>query len=336
MKAFKIKNILYGLLVPIFILMSSVAWAVVYEPLPPMPYPPDNLPTVEKEKLGSVLFFDPRLSGNNKISCSSCHFESQSWTDAKPRAIGFEGKELGRNSPTLLNSGYSRFQFWDGRAKSLEEQALMPIQDPFEMNQSLPELLTELSAIPEYPPLFKAAFGDSAITPKRISQAIATFERTLKTRGTVYDQFWKGDKSVMSLSAQRGMKLFFGKAKCSICHNGPRFTDDQFHNIGVSTVGSVDEDTGREKVTGEKFQLRAFKTPTLLYVSRTAPYMHDGSLSTLEDVIEFYDDGGEDDSIKSPFISPIGLTAVEKKDIVEFMKTLDSIDPTYLLTPATQ
>ena len=331
-----IRNIFIAYLLLFYLLLGSSAWAIVYEPLPDMPYPADNPPTPEKEQLGSVLFFDPRLSGSNKMSCSSCHFKDKDWIDAKPRAIGFEGKVLRSNSPTLWNSGYSRFQFWDGRAKSLEEQALMPIQDQFEMNQSLPELLKELSMIPEYPPLFKAAFGDPEITPKRIAQAIATFERTLKTHETIYDKFWKGDKSTMSLSAQRGMKLFFGKAKCSICHNGPRFTDDQFHNIGVSAVGSDDEDIGREKVTGEKFHLRAFKTPTLIYISRTAPYMHDGSLSTLEDVVEFYDKGGNDDQLKSPFISPIGLTETEKIDIVEFMKTLDSIDSTYQKTPPFQ
>lgn len=325
-----LRIILVGLLLQFYVLSGSTAWAIVYEPLPDMPYPADNPPTSEKEKLGSVLFFDPRLSGSNKMSCSTCHLKDQNWIDAVPRAIGFEGKVLRRNSPTLWNSGYSRFQFWDGRAKSLEEQALMPIQDPFEMNQSLPDLLNELSRIPEYPPLFKAAFGDSEITPQRISQAIATFERTLKTAETIYDRFWKGDKSAMSLSAQRGMKLFFGKAKCSICHSGPRFTDDQFHNIGVSVVGSANEDVGREKVTGEKFHLRAFKTPALIYVSRTAPYMHDGSLRTLEEVVDFYDSGGTDDLYKSPFISPIGLTDTEKKDLVEFMSTLDSIDPTYL------
>jgi len=321
MKIFR--NILVGLFLQFYFFSGFTAWAVVYEPLPDMPYPADNPPTPEKEKLGSVLFFDSRLSGSNLMSCSSCHFKNQNWIDTKPRSIGIEGKELGRNSPTLWNSGYSRLQFWDGRAKSLEEQALMPIQDPFEMNQSLPALLTELSAIPEYPPLFKAAFGDQEITAKRISQAIATFERTLKTKDTDYDLYWKGDKSAMSPPSIRGMNLFFGKAKCSICHNGPRFTDDQFHNIGVSAVASANEDVGREKITREKFHLRAFKTPALIYISRTAPYMHNGSLETLEDVVEFYNLGGNDDAFKSPFISPIGLTATEKKDVVEFLKTLD-------------
>ena len=271
-------SILIAFLLQCYALLPSPAWAVVYEPLPDMPYPLDNPPSPEKEKLGSILFFDTRLSGNNKVSCSSCHLKDQNWIDAKPRSIGIDGQELRRNSPTLWNSGYSRLQFWDGRAKSLEEQSLIPIQDQFEMNQTLPALLDKLSAIPEYPPLFKAAFGDPAITPERIAQAIATFERTLKTKETYYDKFWEGDKSAMSLSAQRGMKLFFGKAKCSICHNGSRFTDDQFHNIGVSPVGTEGEDVGREKVTGEKFHLRAFKTPALLYISRTAPYMHDGSV----------------------------------------------------------
>jgi cytochrome c peroxidase len=312
-----------GFLIIIFILTVSVAWAVVYEPLPVMPYPEDNPATPEKEKLGSILFFDKRLSGDNKLSCSSCHPKDQDWVDHKPRAIGFEGKVLGRNSPTLWNSGYSRFQLWDGRAKSLEEQSLGPIQDSGEMNQSLPDLVAELSAIPEYPALFKEAFGDPVITSERIAQAIATFERTLITKETPYDLYWKGHKSAMLPSAIRGMKLFFGKAKCSICHNGPRFTDDQFHNIGVSNSGPAKDDIGRKKVSGELFHLRAYKTPGLRYVSRTAPYMHNGSLKTLEEVVEFYDIGGEDDPIKSPFISPIGLTTMEKKDLVEFMKALD-------------
>jgi cytochrome c peroxidase len=317
------RKIFVGLMLQLYVFAGFSAWAVVYEPLPEMPYPANNPPTPEKEKLGSVLFFDPRLSGNNKISCSTCHLPDKNWTDLKSRAIGFEGKKLGRNSPTIFNSGYSSSQFWDGRAASLEEQSLMPIQDPGEMNQSLPALIKKLKAIPEYASLFKAAFGDPEISPKRISQAIATFERTIKTEETAYDQYWQGDKSAMSSSALRGMNLFFGKAKCSICHNGPLFTDDQFHNIGGSFTQSDDEDVGRKKVTGEKFHMRAFKTPGLRYVSRTAPYMHDGELDTLEEVVEFYDAGGSDDPFKSPFISPIGLTAIEKQDLVEFMKALD-------------
>jgi cytochrome c peroxidase len=324
-----LKNILFGFLLLLFVLVGSTAWAVVYEPLPGMPYPVDNPPTPEKEKLGSILFFDPKLSGDNKISCSTCHLPDKSWVDHKPRSIGFEGKELRRNSPTIINSGYNSSQFWDGRASSLEEQSLMPIQDPAEMNQSLPELIKKLSAIPEYLSMFKAAFGDSEITAERISKAIATFERSLVTKETIYDLYWKGDKSAISSSALRGMNLFFGKAKCSICHNGPRFTDEQFHNIGVSAPQTTDEDIGRKKVTGEQFHLRAFKTPGLLYISKTAPYMHDGSLSTLEEVVEFYDLGGKDDPVKSPFISPIGLTPIEKKDLVEFMKTLSNKDSSY-------
>ena len=329
MKSISFKKYSVVFMVQVLVLTSSVAWAVVYEPLPAMPYPADNPPTAEKEKLGSALFFDPRLSGNNKVSCSTCHLSDKNWVDQKPRSIGIDGKELRSNSPTLLNSGYSSSQFWDGRAASLEEQSLMPIQDPSEMNQSLPELFDELSAVPEYLSMFKTAFGDSKITAERISKAIATFERTLKTQETNYDLYWKGDKSAISSSALRGMNLFFGKAKCSICHNGPRFTDDHFHNIGVSFTQTAEKDVGRNKVTGELFHLRAFKTPGLLYVSRTAPYMHDGSLDTLEEVVEFYDLGGDDDPLKSPFISPIGLTTIEKQDIVEFMKALDRKESSY-------
>jgi cytochrome c peroxidase len=323
------RNILTGFLFLLYVLAGSISWAVVYESLPDMPYPADNPATPEKEKLGSVLFFDTQLSGNNKISCSTCHLRELNWIDQKPQAIGFKAKKLERNSPTILNSGYSNSQFWDGRATSLEEQALMPIQDPSEMNLPLPDLIDKLNSIPEYLSLFKSAFGDSKITPERISKAIATFERTLITQETNYDRYWKGDESAISVSAKRGMNLFFGKAKCSICHTGPRFTDDQFHNIGVATADTDKEDIGRKKVTGEKFHLRAFKTPGLRYVSRTAPYMHDGSLNTLQEVVEFYDLGGNEDSLKSPFISPIGLTPIEKKDLVEFIKALDKTETPY-------
>lgn len=324
-----LRSILVGFLLQYCVLSGSTAWAVVYEPLPDMPYPADNPHTPEKEKLGSVLFFDSRLSGNNKISCATCHQREQNWVDHKPVSIGFKEKLLGRNSPTLWNSGYNRLQFWDGRASSLEEQSLVPIQNPAEMNQSLPELITELNAVPDYLDLFKAAFGDSEITVKRITQAIATFERTLITKDTSYDLYWKGKKSAMPSSSLRGMSLFFGKAKCSICHNGSRFTDDQFHNIGVLPTTSAPDDIGRKKVTEENFHLRAFRTPGLRFVVRTAPYMHNGSLKTLEDVVEFYSSGGSDDPFKSPFISPIDLTETEKKDLVEFLKTLDSKEPPY-------
>ncbi|QPJ66175.1 MAG: hypothetical protein G3M78_12540 [Candidatus Nitrohelix vancouverensis] len=157
-------KIFFGIIIQTIFLGCLNAWALTYEPLPPIPYPADNPPSPEKEALGSALFFDTRLSGNNKVSCSTCHLKEENWTDGKPRAIGIDGQELGRNSPTIWNSGFSRSQFWDGRAASLEEQALMPIQDPFEMNQSLPELIVELSALPEYPPLFEAAYGSPEIT----------------------------------------------------------------------------------------------------------------------------------------------------------------------------
>ena len=267
------------------------------------------------------------MSGNNKISCSSCHIPNLVWTDQKPTPAGFENKEIDRNTPTILDSGFNKSQFWDGRANSLEEQALIPIQNPVEMNLSLTKLVEKLSADPKYPPLFKKAFGETTITPQRVAQAIATFERTIKTKETFYDRYRQGDKSAMSSSALRGMNLFFGKAKCSICHNGPRFTDNQFHNIGVELPSHEEKDVGRERVTRENFHVRAFKTPGLRYTSLTGPYMHNGSIKTLAEVVEFYDSGGKDDPFKSPFISPMGLSANEKKDLVEFLKTLDPVEP---------
>ena len=324
MNPFCLKSLIIVLLL---FLTGSTAWAVIYEPLPEMPYPADNPPSSEKEKLGSTLFFDPILSGNNKISCSSCHTPSLGWTDQIPTSIGFNNKKVRRNSPTILDSGFNRSQFWDGRSNTLEDQALKPIQSPAEMNLSLADLVEKLNADPKYPALFKKAFGDSTITADRVAQAIATFERTLITKETYYDRYWRGDKSAISPSAIRGIDLFFGKAKCSICHNGPRFTDNQFHNIGIESTSLDENDVGRKKVTRENFHLRAFKTPGLRYATLTAPYMHNGSIKTLDDVIEFYDLGGNDDPFKSPFISPIGLSAIEKKDLVEFLKTLEPVEP---------
>ncbi len=306
-----------------FVNSVSFVGASVYEPLVPMTFPDDNPWSETKEKLGRKLFFDKRLSGDNTKSCGSCHMQELGWGDGKQKAIGHQQKELSRNTPTIINTGYLKSQFWDGRAKSLEEQALAPIQSPVELNQDLSSLMEELETDSEYIDLFQKAFGESSINPENLAKAIATFERTIVSKIGAYDRYWQGDKNAMSSEAIRGMKLFFGKAKCSICHNGPLFTDHQFHNIGLAD-SSTENAKGRSKVTEEVFHTGAYKTPGLRDVALTGPYMHDGSAKTLQEVIEFYDQGGASNVHKSPFISQIGLTNREKDDLLNFLISLGS------------
>ncbi len=294
-----------------------------YEPLPKMKYPADNPWSREKEDLGSMLFFDPRLSGSNWISCLTCHNPGLGWGDGLPRPNGHGQKELDRHSPTIINSGYFEAQFWDGRAKSLEEQAVGPIGSHVEMRQNLKELEKELAAIPGYVRIFKKVFPKEGIREATIAKAIGTYERSVVSKNAPYDKYFAGDKTAMSASAINGMKLFFGKGKCSICHNGPAFTDSGFHNIGVKQHGPLKEDLGRYNVTKDDFDKGAFKTPGLRHITRSAPYMHDGSEDTLEQVVEFYDRGGDVAENRSPFITPLELSKQEKKDMVAFMKALE-------------
>jgi cytochrome c peroxidase len=295
-----------------------------YEPLPAMKHPADNPWSKEKEELGKMLYFDPRLSGSNWISCMTCHHPGLGWGDGLPRPFGHGmNQKGGRNVPTVINSGYFEVQFWDGRAPSLEEQAKGPIQAKIEMNQDVEELIRELTAIPGYVKRFKKVFGSNSINFDNIVKAIGTFERSVVSKNAPYDKYFAGDKSAMSPSALNGMTLFFGKAKCSICHNGPAFTDSGFHNIGVKQHGPLKVDLGRFNVSKDDFNKGAFKTPGLRHITRTAPYMHDGSEATLEEVVEFYNRGGDVAENRSPFITPLELTSQEKKDLVEFMKALE-------------
>jgi len=295
----------------------------VYEPLPKMKYPADNPWSKGKAELGKMLYFDPRLSGSNWISCATCHNPGLGWSDGLPRAIGNGQKELGRHSPTVINSGYFPLQMWDGRKKTLEEQAVGPIGAAGEMNQDYAELIVELKAISGYVYLFEKVFGKGSITMDNIGKAIATFERSVVSRNSSYDKYWQGDKKAMSKSAVNGMNLFFGKAKCSICHNGPVFTDGNFHNIGLKQHGPLKVDLGRYNESKDDFDKGAFKTPGLRHITRSAPYMHDGSEPTLESVIAFYNRGGDVEQNRSPFITPLELTGREEKDLVEFLKALE-------------
>ena len=279
-------------------------------------------PAAARVELGRTLFFDPRLSRANFISCATCHNPGFSWGDALPRAIGHGMKTLGRRTPTVLNIGWGEAFFWDGRAETLEQQALGPIAAPGEMNLPLDEMVKRLQGIAGYKPLFTAAFGDANVTKERVAASIADFERTIVSAEAPFDRWLTGEKSAISASAKRGFALFNGKADCAKCHAGWRFTDDSFHDIG--TLG---DDVGRATVLpGLESMEHAFKTPTLRDVARRAPYMHDGSEGTLEQVVELYEKGGRVRSRPglATEVHPLSLTAQDKRDLVEFMLTLSS------------
>lgn len=293
--------------------------------LPPTaPSPADNPATPEKIALGKQLFFDPRLSGDNSKSCASCHLPEKAFSDALPRAKGLVGKELSRNTPTLLNVGFYSAYFWDGRAGSLEEQALFPIQSPDEMNQDLPALEKELNAIPGYVAQFEAVFG-SPVTAANIAKALAAFQRTLVSGASPFDRYLAGDKSALSEEAQSGWELFRGAAGCIRCHNGPNFSDSKFYRLGTTF-----RDRGRGAITGEKRDFFAFRAPGLRDVARTAPYMHDGSMETLAQVVEFYYRGAP---IQSPDGLPLDIAPLlgqsysEISAIVAFLEALNGEIP---------
>ncbi len=317
------------------ILMATLGWLLVFSPsnssseepnlalgqLPSPRIPSQNLQFDSKVQLGKMLFFDTRLSKDGSVSCASCHVPAAGFSDPRQFSLGVGGKQGGRNAPSALNAAYNHLQFWDGRAGSLEEQALGPIQNPIEMAETLHGVVKKLSKDKGYQVLFKAVFG-TEVAPDGIAKAIAAFERTLISTNSPFDRHIGGDKSALSESAQRGLELFQGKGRCVLCHNGPNFTDNKFHNIGVPQVGPNKEDLGRYTVTKREADRGAFKTPTLRSIALTAPYMHTGGFKSLEEVIEFYNKGGEAVTGKDPFMSALNLTDQEKQDLIDFMKNL--------------
>lgn len=247
-----------------------------------VPAPRDNPATPTKIALGRQLFFDPRLSADGTMSCATCHLPEKGLADGRPRGIGHKGKPLARNTPGLWNVGLHSSFFWDGRAETLEEQALIPIQSADEMNQDLAELEKKLNAIPGYARQFREVFG-TPVTREGIARALAAFERTLVTGPSPFDRYLAGETGALSAAARRGLELFQGEAGCVRCHRGPLLSDGKFYRIGASF-----RDEGRAAVTGKKEDRFAFRTPSLRNVAQTAPYMHDGSLATLTDVVTFY------------------------------------------------
>ena len=286
--------------------------------LDPLPIPADNPQTVAKIELGKQLYFDPRLSYDGTISCATCHDPKKGWSNGEQFGVGIKGQKGGRNSPTVLNAAYFPLQFWDGRAKELEGQALGPIQNPIEMGHTLDACVECLSGIEGYKKQFKEVFG-TKVTADGIAKAIAAFERTVLSGDAPYDRYKAGDKKALSAAAERGMNLFFNKAHCSACHAGANFSDAAFHNIGVG-MDKEKPDEGRQAISTMLGDRGAFKTPGLREIARTAPYMHDGGMKTLEEVVEHYNKGGVANPQLDEEVFPLQLTAEEKADLVKFLK----------------
>jgi cytochrome c peroxidase len=293
--------------------------------LPAMPIPADNPQSDAKIELGRQLYFDGRLSANNEISCATCHDPKTGWAGHDATDTGVGGRVGNRNSGTIVNSGYMKYQFWDGRAGSLEEQALGPIHNPVEMGETLENVVRKLNAIPGYKRQFHDLFH-SDVTTDGIAKAIAAFERTIVSGPSPYDRFLQGDKNALTVEAKHGMEIFNGKGRCAACHTGPVFSDQSFHNLGIG-MNAAKPDVGREAVTKDPKDRGKFKTPGLRNVANTYPYMHDGQTPTLEAVVELHNKGGIPNSDLDPLIKPLGLTDTEKKELVAFLKALTGPEP---------
>jgi len=300
--------------------------------LPQVPVPFDNPQTDAKILLGRQLYFDGRLSSDGTISCASCHKPDKGWADTEPVSEGVAHKKGGRNSPSIIDEAYSVPQFWDGRAVHLEKQAVGPVQNPIEMDLTAEELEFRLNHIPGYVTEFQAVFGERP-TIDLMAKAIASFERTVISNNTPYDQFLQGNRSAMSQAAMRGMHLFNGKGHCTACHSGPTFSDSNYHNLGIGYANGKYADVGRYGVTKDPKDMGAFKTPMLRNVAQTPPYLHDGSEATLMDVINLYDRGGIPNPNLDPAMTPLNLTAREKSDLEAFLVALSGPYPVYTAPP---
>lgn len=284
------------------------------------PIPADNQLTAERVRLGRKLFFDPILSADGSLACASCHDPEHGFAGREAIAVGLRGGKGTRNAPSLLNRAYAASLFWDGRAATLETQALGPIENPLELGSPLADALARLAAEPSYRDAFSLAY-EGGITAENLARALASFERVLLSGASPVDRFLAGEVSALSDAQRQGLWLFESRGRCWRCHGGHNYTDEQFHNTGVAWRQSP-PDPGRHQVTGEENDRGRFKTPSLRGVAETAPYMHDGSLGTLREVVEFYNQGGGQDPNRDPHIAPLGLTAEQVGYLVEFLGAL--------------
>ncbi len=326
----------FFILLAIYILCAGDVRAADLEPLGPVPIPDNNPQTTEKIELGKKLFFDRRLSGDGTMSCATCHNPELAFADGLDISLSYPTTKNWRNSPSLVNVAYRKYLFHDGRAQTLEDQALFPMMSAFEMNKNLDYLEEHIRSVPEYTTEFGKVFNGE-VTRERIAMAIASFERTLISKNTPLDRYLKGDDNALSSGAKRGLEVFKGKGKCLDCHLGADLTDDKFYALNVpenpkllnepmvnatmrfvakvyhyDDYRNIKEDPGRYLITKDKKDWKAFRTPMLRDVSKTGPYMHNGVYETLDEVIDFFGRGGGEGNSA---LRPLGLTAEEKKDL---------------------
>ncbi|ATL45278.1 c-type cytochrome [Elizabethkingia sp. HX WHF] len=305
-------------------------------PLADMQYPADNPYSEDKMELGKTLFFDPRLSKSGQIACASCHNPELGWADGNRVSFGHDRQNGTRNAPTLLNIGFAKTFFWDGRSATLEEQVKAPIENPVEMNLHMSLATKNIRKIKGYKPYFEKAFGTTEITEDRIAKAIATFERSLISPPSRFDKFVSGKRNALTDAEVKGLHLFRTKANCINCHNTPYFSDQKFHNLGLTYYGRKYEDLGRYLVTLRNEDVGKFKTPTLREVSENKPYMHNGLFPELANIVMMYNAGmGREtprgDQVNDPkfphksgMVEKLNMTDEEVFDVVAFLKTLNS------------
>ena len=303
--------------------------------LPPVPIPASNPPTREAIALGRELFYETRLSKNNTVSCASCHDPSMDFTDGRKVSTGAGGLSGIRNAPTLLNVAFFPVFFWDGRTSTLEAQAGFPIADPLEMNQAHEVSVSKIAQV-KYKGDFEKTFGSGKVTIEKVEMALASFERTLLSGNSPFDRYmYGGDQAALNPAGVRGLAIFTdpSRGNCIACHSmggahDTRFTDDEFHNIGIGYDGDAGfKDPGRFAVTHREADRGAFRTPTLRNVAMTAPYMHDGSLKTLRDVVDFYAGGGNSNPGLDENIRAIHLSGQDRQDLVAFLESLTGGTP---------
>jgi cytochrome c peroxidase len=277
-----------------------------------------------KVALGRRLFFDRQLSRDRSISCSTCHDPRRAFTDGRAVARGVDRRPGRRNVPTIVNRGYGVTFSWDGRLSTLEAQVLAPVSNPREMGASLAVVLDRLSRDSSYRREFRMSFTDG-ITEENVARALATFVRHVTSGDAPADRFGDRQSDALSQEARLGLKVFLGKGNCWQCHAGPLFSDEKFHNTGIAWDGKRFRDDGRALVTGDRRQQGAFKTPTLREVARTAPYMHDGSIKTLEEVVEFYSRGGRVNPNLDSLIMSLSLSEQDKRGLIAFLEALTGL-----------
>ena len=286
-----------------------------------IPVPEHNPLTSQKVALGERLFFDPILSRDQSIACSTCHLTDLAFTDGVPLSKGIDGRVGIRNSPTLVNIAYQRLLFWDGGALTLENQVFAPLQDHNEMDAELDKILERLNSNSAYREAFETAFGEEA-TLRSLTQALASFQRTIRSGGSPYDAYVEGDLDALSVSQRRGLDIFENKASCTTCHNGFLLTNQAFENNGLLVVNA---DSGRARVTLLSEDYGKFRVPSLRNVAVTAPYMHDGRFASLEDVVAHYNHGGTDTRNRHEVIKPLKLSDQEQADLVAFLNALTDV-----------